>query len=121
MLILTRYVGEKIMIGDDITIEVMDIYPCRGVMQSRIGITVSADISFPLQIVSPVCTKERITIGNDIFIEVVDAYPFRGRSQVKLGIEAPRDVIVHRLEIWEKMKSGIKFEKPEKSKSSSDQ
>lgn len=40
---------------------------------------------------------ESIIIGNDIVITVVD---IRG-DKVRLGIEAPRDVSVHRQEVYE--------------------
>lgn len=42
---------------------------------------------------------EVITIGNDIRVVVVD---IRG-DKVRLGIEAPRDVPVHRLEVFKKV------------------
>lgn len=40
---------------------------------------------------------ESIIIGDNIVITVVDV---RG-DKVRLGIEAPRDVSVHRREVWE--------------------
>ena len=40
MLVLTRYVGEKIKIGDDVTIEVVESH--RGA--TRIGITAPRDV-----------------------------------------------------------------------------
>lgn len=42
-------------------------------------------------------TNERIVIGNDIEVSVVE---IRG-DQVKLGIVAPRDVKVHRREVFD--------------------
>jgi carbon storage regulator len=42
---------------------------------------------------------EQIAIGDHIVITVLET---KG-NQVKLGIEAPRDVIVHRQEIYEKV------------------
>lgn len=104
MLILARYIGEKIMIGDDISIEVVDAVPSRGSMVVKLGMT---STKFPdAAIVSPINIGERLGIGSDIYVEVIDAYPFRGRIQVKLGIQAPRTVAVHRSEIWEKIKNG---------------
>lgn len=42
---------------------------------------------------------ETIRIGDDIAISVID---IRG-SQVRLGIEAPRDITVHREEVYEQI------------------
>lgn len=42
---------------------------------------------------------EAIIIGDDVRIVVVE---IRG-DKVRLGIEAPKDVSVHRLEIWEQL------------------
>lgn len=42
---------------------------------------------------------EAIIIGDDVRIVVVE---IRG-DKVRLGIEAPKDVSVHRLEIWERL------------------
>lgn len=103
MLILTRFVGEKIVIGDeDYFVEVVETFPSRGTTEVRMGIKAS---SAP-QIVSPVCPGQKISIGKDILIDVVDAYPVRGRTQVRIGVKAPKEVSVHRLEIWEKIKNG---------------
>ena len=44
---------------------------------------------------------EQIAIGDNIRIKLVE---IKG-SQVKLGIEAPREVSIHRLEIYERIRS----------------
>jgi len=46
--------------------------------------------------------NESIIINDDIKITVVEA----SNGRVRLGIEAPRSVPVHRLEIYDKIKSG---------------
>ena len=51
--------------------------------------------------------NESIMIGNDVEITIVDV---RG-NKVRLGITAPRDVNVHRTEIWK----AIQAEKAEKT------
>lgn len=43
---------------------------------------------------------ERIAIGEDIFVTILD---IKG-SHVKLGIEAPKHIVVHREEIYEKIR-----------------
>lgn len=44
--------------------------------------------------------NERIMIGDDIAIIVIEI----GHGKVKLGIEAPKDVVVHRKEIYDDIK-----------------
>lgn len=43
--------------------------------------------------------NEKIVIGDEIVITVVD---IRG-DKVRIGIEAPRDIDVHRLEVYEQI------------------
>lgn len=45
---------------------------------------------------------ENIIIGDDIIIRVLDI-----NHQVKLGVEAPRDISVHREEIYEKIHAAL--------------
>ena len=46
--------------------------------------------------------NQAIVIGDDIRVVVVSV----ARDQVRLGIEAPREVSVHRAEVYEEIKSG---------------
>jgi carbon storage regulator len=48
-------------------------------------------------------TNETIVINDDIRITVIDV---KG-SQVRIGIDAPKDVAVHRKEIYERIKAGV--------------
>lgn len=50
----------------------------------------------------------RIRIGDDIEIVLVSV---RGES-VRLGVEAPADVEVHRREVWDAIKSGVRADAP---------
>ena len=43
---------------------------------------------------------EKIAIGDDIFIKIIN---IKGKH-VKLGIDAPKDCVIHREEIYEKIK-----------------
>jgi len=47
--------------------------------------------------------NEAIVIGDDITIVVVE---IRG-DKVRLGIEAPKEIPVHRKEIWEAIHKGV--------------
>ncbi|MGA2063308.1 MAG: carbon storage regulator CsrA [Thermoguttaceae bacterium] len=47
-------------------------------------------------------TQESIIIGEDIVLTVIEIR----RDRVRLGIKAPREVSVHRREIYEAIKSG---------------
>ena len=59
--------------------------------------------------------NQSIMVGDDVRVVVVSV----DRDQVKLGIEAPRDVAVHRSEIYEEIQrattapAGPSAEKPE--------
>ena len=46
--------------------------------------------------------NQAIVIGDDIRIVIVSV----DRDQVRLGIEAPREVSVHRAEVYEEIKRG---------------
>lgn len=45
--------------------------------------------------------SESLIINGDIKVTVVRITKVRGVPRVKIGIEAPKDVTVHRQEIWE--------------------
>ena len=47
---------------------------------------------------------ESIVIGDDVEVFVVSAE----KGQVRLGIVAPKDVAVHRREVWEKIKAELR-------------
>jgi carbon storage regulator len=53
--------------------------------------------------------NQAIVIGDDIRIVVVSV----DRDQVRLGIEAPREVSVHRAEVYEEIKRGGRPKRPE--------
>jgi carbon storage regulator len=48
-------------------------------------------------------TGESIKIGNDITVTVLSV---KG-NQIRLGIDAPKDVEVHRDEIFQRIKDGV--------------
>ncbi|HUT92118.1 MAG TPA: carbon storage regulator CsrA [Thermoguttaceae bacterium] len=50
--------------------------------------------------------NEQIVIGENIVVTLVDVR----RTHVRLGIEAPREVPVHRKEVYEALKTGRALE-----------
>jgi carbon storage regulator len=55
--------------------------------------------------------NQAIMIGDDVRIVVVSV----DRDQVKLGIEAPREISVHRSEVYEEIKQSAAPRKPRPS------
>jgi carbon storage regulator len=56
------------------------------------------------------CVDEKIVIGDgDIVITVVD---IRG-DKVRLGVDAPKEVSVHRQEVYDRIRSDSKGDSPE--------
>ena len=48
---------------------------------------------------------ESIVIGNNIIITVIGANP--NNTQIKIGITAPKEISVHREEIYQRIKSEL--------------
>ncbi len=83
MLILTRKLGESVVIGDNIIVTVLNI------RKNQIYLDVNISESFTINL------QETITIRDGITVKVVKI----DKSQVKLGISAPKDVTVNREEV----------------------
>ena len=49
---------------------------------------------------------EEIRIGDDIVIKFIDFY--RGKKAIQIGITAPREIPVHRQEVWEAIQQAKK-------------
>lgn len=125
MLVLTRKFGEHIMIGDHITITVARIVGKRVSLQTRAPKNVSVQRQeTPLRsgptshstecsmLVLSRKKNESIVINNDITIVIVE---IRG-DKVRLGIEAPKEMPVHRREVYDAIKR-VEQEEAEKAKS----
>ena len=54
---------------------------------------------------------ETLVIGDDVTVTVLGV---RG-NQVRIGVNAPKEVSVHREEIYERIKNGIKKESAQES------
>jgi carbon storage regulator len=86
MLILTRRIGETIIIGDNIEVTI------SGIKGNLIRIRTAT----PELLVVTRKVGEPINIGKDISVTPLSV---KG-MQVRLGIEAPKDISVHREEIY---------------------
>ena len=95
MLILTRRIGEKIMIGDDTAITVL------GIKRNSVLVSVGEPDQNPLPVdCYALKIGESIMIDDDVSIKILS----RSRNQVSIGITAPDDVPVHRLEVYNRVK-----------------
>jgi len=83
MFVLTRKLGESLLIGDDIKVTVLTIDK----KQVKLSVNDSEGISLDL--------RETTTIKDGITIKLVKT----DKTQVKLGIEAPDDVTINREEV----------------------
>ena len=90
MLVLTRRLGESLIIGDDIKVTVLTIDK----KQVKLSVNDSEGITLDLQ--------ETITIKDGITVKLVKT----DKTQVKLGIDAPADVTINREEVYKKDQVG---------------
>jgi carbon storage regulator len=94
MLILSRYPGESIYFGEQLFVTLAKI----GAGQIELDVhdtSVIAKSSHRLK------ANETIEISPDIYITFVEARESEKGQSARLGIEAPRDVPVHRKEVWD--------------------
>ncbi len=90
MLVLTRRLGESLIIGNDIKIAVSNI--CKN--QINLCVNDSQCVIVNLQ--------ESISIRDGITVKLVKT----DKAQVKLDIEAPEDVTINREEVYKKDQIG---------------
>tara|TARA_B110000008_G_scaffold279562_1_gene327222 strand:- start:2906 stop:3244 length:339 start_codon:yes stop_codon:yes gene_type:complete len=93
MLILMRKVGEKLVIGDDLKVELIEV----NMNSVRLGVYEVDEFSKPVFVNREV--SQVLELFDDVTIHVLQ---INGR-QVKLGIDAPRSISVHREEIYKKI------------------
>jgi carbon storage regulator len=94
MLILSRYPGESIYIGDDLFVTLTKI----GADEIELDLHNSAAIaksSHRLKV------NEKIEISPEIRITFIEVRDSEKGQRARLGIEVPRDVPVYRKEVWD--------------------
>jgi carbon storage regulator len=124
MLVLTRRIGESIRIGDRVRLTILSKLRAHLTVALAVppNIAITDDTDMP---VSPVRRRHRrgkryliavmvgdsLRIGDEVVVSFGDG-PFvgylglaRGR-QVRIGIDAPREVPVHREEVYQRIQRG---------------
>ena len=108
MLVLTRKPGERIVVGKDYEIEVLSV--TTGVVKFAFYVDqpltlMPGNVELDLGGVSPVKLTRKVDDsviigrGADTEIEIL-VVSVKGEA-VRVGIKAPRDVQIHRYEVWE--------------------
>jgi len=97
MLVISREINESLMIGHDLEVEVVKIRGSSAnlrVTRRLVGGRISEDLF------SDWLQKDRpLDLGNGICCAVVDIRS--NPTKVRLGIEAPREISVHRKEVYD--------------------
>jgi carbon storage regulator len=97
MLVLSREINQSLMIGDDMQLEVLKIRGTRAnlrITRRLIGGRLTQEVF------ADWLEKDRsIELGNQISCAVVDIGG--NPTKVRLGIQAPKDISVHRKEVYD--------------------
>lgn len=138
MLVLKRVKGETLQIGNDVTVDIIDITPGTKDSIVRLGVTAPKEIAIYRREVFEAVKKEQgitppapqkpslffsrekdesITIGDNVEIVIVDIYPY-SNAKVKLGIVAPKEIPIHRKEVYEAISRAKKDEIEQNTKKS---
>lgn len=102
MLVLSRCVGESVIIGDELVIEVIAVTPMNATLRASRRIF-SDRITKEIEI-KTLRPGEQTSLDIDTAVVLIDLK----EDKARLGISAPRSASVHRLEVWE----AIQREKP---------
>jgi sRNA-binding carbon storage regulator CsrA len=97
MLILSRYPLESVVIGDHLFVTVKMI----GTGHIELGVhdsETNANFSHRIK------KDELIEIGPEIRVGFFDVREFEKGPKARLGIDLPRDVPVHRKEVWDALR-----------------
>ena len=100
MLVLSRMAGESVMVGPncEIEIEVLKVKPNSAAIRTHFPQTRQAHTSK-----TEVILHQSLAIGYGISIDVVDIRD----EKVRLGISAPKDMSVHRKEVWQAIRREV--------------
>jgi carbon storage regulator CsrA len=101
MIIFSRHVGEAVMVGDRVEVAVAAIEPMFAVLSIRhspAGGLVSAEDS--LRLTCAIGDVVQVpAAGSCTVVEIRDDV-----GKVRLGMDAPKDISIHRKEVWEAIK-----------------
>lgn len=124
MLVLTRRIGESIRIGDGVRLTILSKLRAHLTVALAVptNVAITDDTDMPVSPVRrrhrrgkryliPVMVGDSLRIGDEVVVSFGDG-PFvgylglaRGR-QVRIGIDAPREVPVHREEVYQRIQRG---------------
>ncbi len=99
MLVLSRQNNEAIMIGQEWLVEVVSLSKSSvklHVIGNEVGGRLTTD-----KLYGPLKRDQGINIAPDIRIDIVDLRQDPNGLKVRLGISAPKDLSVHRKEVYD--------------------
>ena len=99
MIVISRQVADAIMVGEDVEVGVVAIEPAAvtlSVRHSAVGGRLTLEDSFQ-QVAGRDAVISLPAVGVCTIVDI------RG-DKVRLGMDAPKDVSIHRKEVWEAIK-----------------
>src|SRR5688572_15771644 len=106
MLILSREVNESIIIGRDLAIQVVGLTEDK-VKLRALRLLIGSGMTEEL-LVTELSRDEHIELGDGIRCDIVDIRaPIH---KVRLGISAPKEMSIHRTEVWRTVRHDPPFD-----------